>query len=94
MIKDTPYIVFSCNPYEFIDEDAVDSAVQFSIYDQDLSRSQLVEQFEKFLKAIGYPMSSTEELKVVDYKDRSTIQDAIEQYATMHGNVFKKGEDQ
>jgi|TARA_B110001452_G_scaffold257871_1_gene252470 hypothetical protein len=92
MRRDTPYIVFSCSPYEFIDEGAVDSAVQFSLYDQDMGRQEVVEQFQRFLQAIGYPLSPTEELKFVDHADRSTVQDAIEQYATMHGNVFKKGE--
>jgi hypothetical protein len=41
---------------------------------------------------MGYPVASSESLQFVDNAERSSVQDAIEQYATMYGNVFKKGE--
>jgi hypothetical protein len=45
-----------------------------------------------FVQALGYPVRASESLQFVDNAERSSVQDAIEQYATMYGNVFKKGE--
>jgi len=92
MSRTTPYIIFKSNPYDFGEEGVVDSAVQFSIYEQDISRQDILEQFTMFIQAIGYPVASSESLQFVDNAERSSVQDAIDQYATMHGNIFKKGE--
>ena len=94
MIRDTPYIVLKANPYDFLDDEASDAAVEFSIYDQDLNRQDLLEHFRAFVQAIGYPVSATESLQFVDRNERSAVEDAIEQYATMHGNLYKMGESE
>jgi len=92
MRRTTPYIIFKSNPYDFGEEGVPDSAVQFSIYEQDISRQDILTQFTMFIQAMGYPVASSESLQFVDNAERSSVQDAIEQYATMYGNVFKKGE--
>ena len=92
MRRTTPYRIFKSNPYEFGEEGVPDSEVQFSIYEQDISRQDILEQFTMFIQAMGYPVASSESLQFVDNAERSSVQDAIEQYATMYGNVFKKGE--
>ena len=92
MRRTTPYIIFKSNPYDFGEEGVPDSEVQFSIYEQDISRQDILEQFTMFIQAMGYPVASSESLQFVDRTERSVIQDAINDYATMHGNVFKKGE--
>ena len=92
MRRTTPYIIFKSNPYDFGEEGVPDSAVQFSIYEQEISRQDILEQFTMFIQALGYPVRASESLQFVDRTERSVIQDAINDYATMHGNVFKKGE--
>jgi hypothetical protein len=94
MRRTTPYIIFKSNPYDFGEEGVPDSEVQFSIYEQDISRQDILEQFTMFVQAMGYPVASSESLQFVDNAERSSVQDAIEQYATMYGNVFKKGEEE
>jgi hypothetical protein len=92
MKRTTPYIIFKSNPYDFGEEGVPDSAVQFSIYEQEISRQDILEQFTMFIQALGYPVRASESLQFVDRTERSVVQDAINDYATMHGNVFKKGE--
>ena len=92
MRRTTPYIIFKSNPYDFGEEGVPDSEVQFSIYEQEISRQDILEQFTMFIQALGYPVRASESLQFVDNADRRSVQDAIEQYATMYGNVFKKGE--
>jgi len=92
MSRTTPYIIFKSNPYDFGEEGVPDSEVQFSIYEQDISREDILEQFTMFIQAMGYPVRPAESLQFVDRTERSVVQDAINDYATMHGNVFKKGE--
>ena len=94
MRRTTPYIIFKSNPYDFGEEGVPDSAVQFSIYEQDISRQDILEQFTMFIQAMGYPVRASESLQFVDRTERSVIQDAINDYATIHGNVFKKGEEE
>lgn len=94
MRRTTPYIIFKSNPYDFGEEGVPDSAVQFSIYEQEISRQDILEQFTMFIQALGYPVRASESLQFVDRTERSVIQDAINDYATMHGNVFKKGEEE
>ena len=94
MRRTTPYIIFKSNPYDFGEEGVPDSAVQFSIYEQEISRQDILEQFTMFIQALGYPVRTSESLQFVDNAVRSSVQDAIEQYATMYGNVFKKGEEE
>ena len=94
MRRTTPYIIFKSNPYDFGEEGVPDSEVQFSIYEQDISRQDILEQFTMFVQALGYPVRASESLQFVDNAVRSSVQDAIEQYATMYGNVFKKGEEE
>ena len=92
MIRDTPYIILTANPYDFVDDEASDAAVEFSIYDQDLSRQALLENFKTFVQAIGYPVLPTESLQFVDRNERSAVEDAVQHYTTMHGNIYKMGE--
>ena len=94
MSRTTPYIIFKSNPYDFGEEGVVDSAVQFSIYEQEISRDDILEQFTMFIQALGYPVRTSESLQFVDRTERSTVEDAIQHYATMHGNIYKMGESE
>ena len=58
-----PYITLVCNPYEH--ETSVNTRVTIDVMQKDLSRTEIVEVLESFIKAMGYPMDSDEILEIV-----------------------------
>ena len=57
---DKPYITLVCNPYEC--ESSVNKRVTIEVMEKDLSRDDMVEVLEEFMKAIGYHFDQDEHL--------------------------------
>ena len=51
---DKPYITLICNPYEYAS--SVNKRVTIDVMEKDLSRDDMLEVLEVFMKAIGYSM--------------------------------------
>ncbi len=62
---DKPYIQLICNPYEH--HTSVNTRVTVDVMQKDLSRDDLVEVLEGFMKAMGYPFSDKESLCIEAY---------------------------
>jgi len=60
---DKPYITLICNPYEY--ESSVNKRVTIEVMEKDLSRDDMLEVFENFMKAIGYHIDEKERLDIV-----------------------------
>jgi len=60
---DKPYITLICNPYE--SASSVNTKVTIDVMEKDLSRDDLLEVFEGFIKAIGYRIDTNERLDIV-----------------------------
>lgn len=58
-----PYITLVCNPYEH--ETSVNTRITIDVMQKDLSRTEIVEVLESFIKAMGYSMDSDEVLDIV-----------------------------
>ena len=59
---DKPYISFVCHPYEH--ETSVNTRVSIDIMQKDLSRDDLCEVFENFMKSMGYHFNSNGSLGI------------------------------
>lgn len=57
-----PYITLTCNPYEH--ETSLNTRVTIDVMQKDLSRDNMVEIFETFMKAMGYHFSEKEFLTI------------------------------
>ena len=57
-----PYITLTCNPYEH--ETSLNTRVTIDVMQKDLSRDDMVEIFETFMKATGYHFSEKEFLTI------------------------------
>lgn len=57
---DKPYIQLICHPYEH--ETSVNTRIMIDVMQKDLSRDDLCEVFEGFMKAMGYHISDKESL--------------------------------
>jgi len=57
---DNPYIQLICNPYEH--ETSVNTRITIDVMQKDLSRDDMVEVLEGFMKAMGYHFSDKESL--------------------------------
>ena len=57
---DKPYMQLICNPYEH--SSSVNTRVTIDVMQKDLSRDDMVEVFEQFMKACGYSFSDKEAL--------------------------------
>lgn len=55
---DKPYIQFICNPYEH--SSSVNTRVTIDVMQKDLSRDEMLEVFECFMKAMGYHFDKNE----------------------------------
>ena len=64
--SDKPYIILTCNPYEH--ESSVNTRVTIEVMEKDLSRDEMVEVLEQFMKACGYHFNKHEHLGV-DYEN-------------------------
>ena len=65
MIKpalDKPYITLICNPYEC--KTSTNTRVTIDVMEKDLSRDDMIEVLEDFMKAIGYHFDQGEHLGI------------------------------
>ena len=60
--EDKPYMQLICNPYEH--ESSVNTRVTIEVMQKDLSRDDLLEVFEGFMKAIGYNFDDNENITI------------------------------
>jgi hypothetical protein len=59
---DKPYIQLICNPYEH--ESSVNTRITVDVMQKDLSRDDMLQVFEDFMKAMGYVFSQKESLSI------------------------------
>ncbi len=62
---DKPYIQLIQHPYEH--ESSVNTRITIDVMQKDLSRDDMVEVLEGFMKAMGYPFSDKESLCIEAY---------------------------
>ena len=55
---DKPYIQLICNPYEH--ETSVNTRITIDVMQKDLSRTEMLEVMQSFMKAMGYSFSDKE----------------------------------
>jgi len=58
-----PYLKLVCNPYEH--HTSVNTRVTFEVMQKDLTRDEMVQVCEDFMKAIGYTFTSKECLDIM-----------------------------
>jgi hypothetical protein len=61
-----PYIQLICHPYEH--ESSVNTRVTIDVMQKDLSRDDMLEVLEGFMKAIGYTFTDKESLCIEAYQ--------------------------
>ena len=61
-----PYIQLICHPYEH--ESSVNTRVIIDVMQKDLSRDDMLEVLEGFMKAIGYTFTDKESLCIEAYQ--------------------------
>lgn len=59
---DRPHVILTCNPYE--DESSVNARITIEVMEKDLSRDDMIQVCEEFMKAIGYHFNKGEHLGV------------------------------
>lgn len=59
---DKPYITLTCNPYE--DETSVNTRLTIEVMEKDLTRDDMIQVCEDFMKAIGYHFNKREHLGI------------------------------
>lgn len=62
---DKPYIQLICNPYEH--PTSVNTRITIDVMQKDLSRDQMVELLEQFMRSMGYHFSNKESLCIEAY---------------------------
>jgi len=62
---DKPYIQLICNPYEH--PTSVNTRLTIEVMQKDLSRDDMLQVLEDFMKAMGYRFSSKESLCIEAY---------------------------
>lgn len=62
---DKPYIQLICNPYEH--HTSVDTRVTIDVMQKDLSRDDLCEVFQCFMKSMGYHFKENESVCIEAY---------------------------
>jgi len=62
---DKPYIQLICNPYEH--PTSVNTRLTIEVMQKDLSRDDMLQVLEDFMKAMGYGFSSKESLCIEAY---------------------------
>lgn len=60
-----PYMEFICNPYEH--ETSVNTRVKIEVMQKDLSRDDMIQVLEDFMKAVGYRFGDKECLGIEVY---------------------------
>ena len=56
--SDKPYVQLICHPYEHVT--SINTRITIDVMQKDLSRDDMVEVFEGFMKAMGYSFSDKE----------------------------------
>lgn len=59
---DKPYITLTCNPYEH--DTSVNTRLTIEVMEKDLSRDEMIEVLENFMKSIGYNFQPHEALGI------------------------------
>ena len=59
---DKPYIQLICHPYEH--ETSVNTRITIDVMQKDLSRDDMLQVFQDFLKAMGYSLDVNEYLTI------------------------------
>lgn len=59
---DKPYITLTCNPYEH--DTSVNTRLTIEVMEKDLSRDDMIQVCEDFMKAMGYNFANHEVLDV------------------------------
>lgn len=62
---DKPYIEFICNPYECDLDSSINTRIKIDIMEKDICKDDLLETFEIFMKAMGYPLKDNDQLETV-----------------------------
>lgn len=60
--EDKPYMQLICNPYEH--ESSVNTRVTIDVMQKDISRDEMLEVFEGFMKAIGFHFDDKEYITI------------------------------
>lgn len=60
--EDKPYVQLICNPYEH--DSSVNTRVTIDVMQKDLSRDDMLQVLQDFMKAIGYNLSDKEYLSI------------------------------
>lgn len=60
--EDKPYMQLICNPYEH--ESSVNTRVTIDVMQKDISRDEMLEVFEGFMKAIGFHFAKHEYITI------------------------------
>ena len=63
--EDKPYMQLICNPYEH--ESSVNTRITIDVMQKDLSRDDMIQVLEDFMKAMGYNFSEKESLGIEAY---------------------------
>lgn len=63
--EDKPYMQLICNPYEH--ESSVNTRITIDVMQKDLSRDDMIQVLEDFMKAMGYNFSEKESLGIEVY---------------------------
>jgi hypothetical protein len=63
--SDKPYVQLICHPYEHVT--STNTRITIDVMQKDLSRDDMVEVFEGFMKAMGYGFSDKESLCIEAY---------------------------
>jgi hypothetical protein len=62
---DKPYIQLICNPYEH--SSSVNTRITIDVMQKDISRDEMVEVLQDFMKSMGYNFSEKESLCIEAY---------------------------
>ena len=60
--EDKPYMQLICNPYEH--DSSINTRVTIDVMQKDLSRDDMLEEFEGFMKAMGYYFADNENITI------------------------------
>ena len=63
---DKPYITLTCNPYEHAT--SINTRVTVEVMQKDISRDDMLEVVEGFMKAMGYHFSEKESLVITEWE--------------------------
>lgn len=69
---------FISEPYNCDLGSSVNSRIEYSIIDKDVGLDDMLEQFQYFLLACGYPISETQDLMIVE-REEENLWDTLEE---------------